>query len=154
MVRRIPIALAGIYLLAVACGGGRTLDGDVVPYEPPVDDTVGVGGAAGVGGAGGSDVGAGGGGQGGDEQPQPMPIECLACIGLQCPETIDCITNPECIQGVGCAVTQCLDGGNPDLPCVANCFDGDLEAAAEALQVLGCIFSQCGEACAGTLPFP
>jgi len=150
MVRRVPVALVGLYLL-VACGG-RTLDGDVVPYEPPTEGQGGAGGGAGVGGTGGGD--AGGGGAGGGEEPQPMPIECLACIGLQCPDTIDCITNPECIQGVGCAVASCLDGGDPDLICVADCFDGDFEAAAEALQVLGCIFTQCGEACAGTLPFP
>jgi hypothetical protein len=107
-------------------------------------------GGQGAGGYGGQ--GAGGGGPGGSGGSGP--IECISCIGQNCPDTVSCITDPTCLQGVVCSLAQCMGGGQPDLMCVAQCFNGDMEAALNALTTLMCIASQCGDACGGMLPIP
>lgn len=63
-----------------------------------------------------------------------------------------CITDPACAQGLGCVVTDCGIGGTPDFQCVLGCFDGDLGAALDALQAVGCIFGTCGDVCSGFIP--
>ena len=156
MRRALGILAIGL-LVAQACGG-RTL------AEPTADDDDddGSGGAASVGaGAQGgamsvssSTIGAGGmnGSGGGEAGSPPNPIECITCVAQNCPEAVGCITDPECIQGLICSVSQCLSGGQPDLMCVADCFNGDFAKALEALQALGCIFMDCGDACSGLIP--
>lgn len=141
--------LAAIAAL-VACGG-RNLDAG--PEMLVVDE----GGATTTGGAGGTGGmaagGAGGEGGGAEGGSPPNPIDCLGCVALQCPETVACLTDPACVQGLVCGVTQCLNGGQPDLPCVAECFDGDLDAAFQAIQALSCVIGPCGEVCGDFFPF-
>ncbi|MEM6790042.1 MAG: hypothetical protein AAF928_16385 [Myxococcota bacterium] len=143
---------------AMACGG-RTLDGDLVPFGASANDDA-EGGAAGVGGRSDDDDDDDdddedrGDDDDEEEEEGPMPVACLACIGLECPQTLDCVTDPACIEGIGCVVEDCLDGGAPDVLCVADCFEGDQDAALTALGVLGCITGECGEDCEGTLPLP
>ncbi|HZO11832.1 MAG TPA: hypothetical protein VFB62_01185 [Polyangiaceae bacterium] len=145
-------------LVACACGG-RTL----APPTADDDDDDGGSGAAGAGaGAQGgatsissSTIGAGGmSGSGGGEAggAPPNPIECITCVAQNCPEAVSCLTDPDCVQGLVCSVSQCLNNGQPDLMCVADCFNGDFAKALEALQALGCIFMDCGDACSGLLP--
>ena len=74
---------------------------------------------------------------------------CINCIGNNCPQAVQCVTDPVCMQGTICAVQNCISGGNPDLICVLNCFNGDLGTALLALQSVGCIFNQCGNECSG-----
>jgi hypothetical protein len=97
----------------------------------------------------------GSGGSGADTSstgPGSGPIECLTCIGESCPDAIGCITNPDCIQGLVCTVSQCLGGGGePDFMCVLDCFDGDLEAAFSAIQAIACIFGDCATECGDLL---
>jgi hypothetical protein len=76
------------------------------------------------------------------------PLDCLACIQGNCPEATACLQNPACLQGTLCTVSQCL-GGSPDFGCILGCFNGDFLAAFQALQALGCVFSQCGQECQG-----
>ena len=156
MRRALGILAIGL-LVAYACGG-RTL------AEPTADDDDddGGGGAAGAGAQGGATsisssttIGAGGmSGTGGGETGggPPNPVECIACVAQNCPEAVSCLTDPDCLQGLVCSVSQCLTGGQPDLMCVADCFNGDFAKALEALQALGCIFMDCGDACSGLLP--
>ncbi|MBI4956586.1 MAG: hypothetical protein HY908_31505 [Myxococcales bacterium] len=108
------------------------------------------GGGSPTGGSGGSGATGGVGGTGGT----PFnPIDCLACVGQSCPEVLACITDSACAQGILCTVQNCLAGGQPDLLCVAGCFNGDLQAAMDALQAFSCIFGTCGDYCSG-LPLP
>jgi hypothetical protein len=103
--------------------------------------------SAGVGGSGGfttTSVGVGGG----------NPIDCLTCIAQNCPQAIQCIQNPNCLQGSICTVQNCLVGGTPDLGCALNCFNGDIGAALLALQSLQCMFQTCGQQCGGLLGGP
>ena len=117
-----------------------------------VTTTAGVGGgmgttSAGVGGFGpATSVGVGGSGQGGFS-----PFDCLSCVGQNCPQALQCLTDPTCAQGVFCTVQTCLSGGIPDFICALNCFNGDVSAATLALQSVGCIFTQCGSECASIL---
>lgn len=104
----------------------------------PATTSVGVGGMGGTGGSGG--MGGSGGGN---------PLDCINCIGNNCPQAVQCVTDPVCVQGTICAVQNCLTGGQPDLICVLNCFNGDLGTALLALQSVGCIFNQCGNECTG-----
>ncbi len=145
-----PLYLASL-LAAVACGG-RNLDAGPAPVVD--DDGFGGGGAGGFGGAGGqSEGGAGTGGEGGSPPPPPNPIDCLTCVAFQCPETVACLTDPGCVQGLVCTVSQCLSDGQPDLICVAECFDGDIDGAVEAIQAISCVFGPCGDVCGDVLPF-
>jgi hypothetical protein len=148
---------------AIAACGGRTLT---------AGPEAGAGGDDGMGGAGGSDdtpssvssTSAGGdtttatvtgstSGSGAGGMP-PTPIDCITCIADNCPDAVGCFTDPECIQGVVCSVSQCLEGGQPDLPCVIDCFNGDIGKAFEAIQALTCVFQSCAAECGELLPFP
>ena len=79
------------------------------------------------------------------------PIDCLFCINSECPEVQACIFDPVCSQGLTCIFTDCgID--NPDFQCAIDCFGGDLAAALEAIQALGCVFTNCGDLCGGLIP--
>jgi hypothetical protein len=107
-----------------------------------------VGGTAGSGGIGGTGGSAGSAGAGGTN-----PIDCLTCIGQSCPQSLDCLLDQGCRDGLLCAVTQCASGGQPDLFCMIDCFDGDFGALMLALDTMTCIFGQCADSCGGGLPF-
>jgi hypothetical protein len=114
-------------------GGGSALGGG----------GAGVGGAAGAGGGLGGTAGSGGeAGAGGFG-----PLDCVTCVGSECPEMLDCLLDPLCVQGLGCSVVNCLGGGAPDLGCISDCFGGDMEAAMQALAGLMCIMESCGAQC-------
>ncbi len=70
-----------------------------------------------------------------------------------CPGAMDCVTDPNCIQGVVCAVSDCLGGGQPDLMCMVGCFNGDMSAALSAIDTIMCIMGDCSDQCGGMLPF-
>jgi hypothetical protein len=137
------------FIVAGAACGGRNLDAGPEATVIVVDDDDGAGGF-GEGGEGGE---GGQGGEGGSVPPPPNPIDCIACVALECPETVACLTDAACVQGLVCTLTQCLAGGEPDLVCVAGCFDGDFEAAFQAIQALTCVLGTCGDVCGGFLPF-
>ncbi|MCA9619792.1 MAG: hypothetical protein KC731_12285 [Myxococcales bacterium] len=160
MIRRpLVAAFASLFVVVAACGG-RNLEAGPEPTVIYVDGDGGEGGAAGVGGAGGDAAGGFGGfGEGGTAEGGAggggiMPIECISCIATECPSAIDCITNPACVQGIVCAVGNCLNGGQPDIMCLLGCFDGDLDAALAAVDALTCIGGNCGDYCGDLLPFP
>jgi hypothetical protein len=151
-----------LYGMAVGCGG-RNLDAGPEPIVVIVDDdgdggstSDGTGGFGGLGPGGGGGVSVGGqGGMGNGGGGGIMPVECLTCIGQECPSAIDCVTDPGCVQGVVCAVSDCLGGGGqPDLMCVVGCFDGDFEAALAAVDALTCIAGSCSDACGDLIPLP
>jgi hypothetical protein len=56
-----------------------------------------------------------------------------------------------CVNGLLCSFSQCIQGGQPDLFCVINCFNGDIAAALNALAAVTCIATTCGTECAGGL---
>lgn len=154
----LTISLWGVMVALAAACGGRNLDAGpqniVDDDDSPDDDGAGGVGASdapvGSGGFGGVSDGAGGSGATG----AGSPIDCFSCIGSNCPEALDCITDPSCVQGIACAVQDCLSGGSPDLMCLSDCFDGDLEAAYKAIEVITCAFGSCQDECGGFLPFP
>ena len=165
MKRRYPILLAasGVLLAFGACGG-RNLEDNVIIVTVTEEGPAGAGGSVGQGGdgvggeaVGGAGVGGEGGqgpGSGGIGGQPPNPIDCLTCVGIECPAALDCVTNPDCINGLVCAVGQCLGGGAPDLPCLLDCFNGDIDAALAAVEVITCVLGTCGDECGGLLPFP
>ena len=102
-------------------------------------------GGHGPGGEGG--LGPGGQGQGGFD-----PIGCLGCVAQNCPDTLACVTDPACIQGIGCVVATCMSGGQPDMACALGCFNGDMSAALAALSAMTCVFGTCGDTCGGLIP--
>lgn len=153
MIRRVLLVAS---LLAGACGG-RNLDAGPEPLVDDDDDD-GLGGAGGLDGEGGMSAGGmGGAGTGGEGQggstPPPNPIDCLTCVATECPETVACLTDTTCVQGLVCTVSQCLSDGQPDLACVADCFDGDFDAALQAIQSISCVIGPCGDVCGDFLPF-
>lgn len=109
-------------------------------------------GGQGEGGQGGGAGGAGEGGQGGGATTGGGPIDCAICVATDCPGIAECIGDPACAEGLVCSLTGCLSGGDPDLACVAECFNGDFAAALEALTALGCVVTTCGDACGGLIP--
>jgi hypothetical protein len=167
MTRHLLIVLLPSCALAMAAAcGGRNLE-DLEPDVVYIDGSGGDGAGASVGGAGGVDPGPGSGaggpgsgaggpgsGAGGPGSGAGSPIDCFGCIGDNCPQAIGCVTDPTCIQGIACSVTQCLAGGQPDIECLTDCFDGDVGAALEAIDVLTCVFGQCQMECGGLLPLP
>ena len=158
MARRLFLLLAATIALAVSCGG-RNLEDFGGPAASPVGGNHGSGGnATGGQGATGGTIATGGNGEGGTTEGGGgggiNPIDCIGCIAQSCPEVLSCVTNPECIQGIGCTVVQCLGGGQPDLLCIADCFGGDIEAAMEAIQVITCVFGECGDSCGNFFPMP
>ncbi|MBW2458363.1 MAG: hypothetical protein JRI68_27925 [Deltaproteobacteria bacterium] len=147
--------------LAAACGG-RTIEAG-----PGYGGDDGEGGSAagggtstssGTGGTGGT-TSSGTGGTGGTTSSGTggtggtSPLDCIGCIMTTCPQALDCVTDPDCLQGVICAVSDCLAGGQPDLMCVVGCFDGDMGAAMSAIDALMCIMGDCADQCGGMLPF-
>jgi hypothetical protein len=155
--RTLPISAALLSLvLAVYACGGRNLEVDD-------DGLVAAGGAssseltASSSSVGGDETGAGGaGGQGGKEpepEPEPSPIDCIGCVANNCPQTLSCLQDPGCVQGIGCALSQCLSSGTPDLGCFVECFEGDTVAAYNAFQAIRCVLEECADSC-GTDGFP
>ncbi len=116
--------------------------------------TNGSGGAdpsSGVG-PGGSGVGPGSSAAGpGTTGPGGGPLDCFQCIGQECPEALQCLQDPTCMQGIVCTVSQCLSGGQPDFSCLLGCFNGDFQAAMQAFQSLSCVMSKCQDDCGGLL---
>lgn len=158
MNRHLIYLLPWLGLAAVAACGGRNLE-DSAPELIVVDDDdggviVGGGGSAAVGGAGGGGGITGGAAPGGTGPGAGGPIDCFGCLGAKCPSALACITNPDCIAGITCAVTNCLAGGNPDPICLADCFGGDIGAALEAFEVITCVLGQCMSECGDLLPIP
>lgn len=144
-------ALLSLGLLVAACGG-RQLEAGPAPDDDGAGGTAGAS-AGGMGGSGGmGEGGSGEGGMGEGGQP-PNPIDCLTCAGTNCPEAVGCITDQACVTGLVCAASNCLGGGSPDFMCLLDCFDGDFEAAQQAIAAFTCIASSCSEECAGLLPF-
>jgi len=150
------LAVATLLVVIMTACGGRTLN------TSPADDdgfggagdggSSGVGGMSGVGGSGAMSSGgggAGGAGAGPSSSSSGGPVDCFACLGTNCPDAV-----AYCIQGMICAVTNCMSGGQPDLMCVFDCFDGDIGAALEAIGALTCVLQECQEECGGLLPFP
>ena len=151
-------------LLCSACGRS----GLELPLEPSSSDGGGATatassgaddvtvGATGVGGATSSAASGAGGtgatGMGGEGPGPPNPVECITCVAENCPEVLDCVQDPVCGQGLACVVLECGIGGSPDLECLAGCFDGDIGAALDAIEVLTCIIGTCGDDCAALLP--
>jgi hypothetical protein len=160
------LAVATLLVAMMAACGGRTLnaspaDDDGSGGSGADDGSGGSGGLSGVGGSGamssvgGNGQGAGGSGPGpGPTSSSGGPLDCFQCLGDNCPDAIACFTDPTCMQGMICSVTTCLSGGQPDLMCVFDCFNGDIGAALEALQVIQCVFGSCQEECGSLLPFP
>lgn len=153
------VLLAALY--ATACGGRSPLARNL--YEDP-DSAGGSGGLGGSGGIGGTSVGgsagmagaggvAGAGGGGTAGSGGILPTECLICAGTQCPDAVACLADPVCRDGLLCAVTGCISGGQPDVMCMLDCFDGDISAAIAAAQGLYCIIQNCRDECASVLPF-
>lgn len=146
-------------LVAASCGG-RTLTptpGDDDDAGSAVGGTGGAGSTTGVGGSGGA--------QGGSAPSSSAmastgsgfdPIACFTCIGANCPEVLQCIQDMACRDGLVCSISQCLSNGQPDLVCVADCFNGDFQQAFLAFQAITCMLSQCGDVCGdlSMLPFP
>jgi hypothetical protein len=83
--------------------------------------------------------------------PGGGPIDCFQCIGQECPEALQCIQDPTCMQGILCTVSQCLSGGQPDFGCFLGCFNGDFQAAIQAFQSLSCVMGNCEDECGGLL---
>ena len=165
-----PMTIAAVVLASVSCGRsplelGALDGGGGAPGAgggPAASSTSGEGGAPiasvaataeGSGGAGAGDpAGAGGAAGAAGSGPGPDPLACIQCVAESCPEALACVQDPVCGQGLFCAFTQCLGGGSPDLMCVADCFNGDLGAALDALQAIGCVLGTCGAECGGLIP--
>ena len=79
------------------------------------------------------------------------PVDCLLCVNSECPEVQACILDPVCSQGLVCIFTDC-GTSNPDLQCAIDCFGGDFGAALDGIQAIGCVFTSCGDECAGLIP--
>ncbi|MBW2526972.1 MAG: hypothetical protein JRI23_22510, partial [Deltaproteobacteria bacterium] len=105
-------------------------------------------GVGGIAGAGGTGAVGGTGGTGGT-----LPTECLSCAAAECPDALDCFMDEACRNGLLCAFTTCLSGGQPDWMCMLDCFDGDISAAITAGQAIYCISQSCADECGGMLPF-
>jgi hypothetical protein len=150
-------------LAAAACGGrtltsspgdgGNALDGSSTSSSSGGGIDVGAGsGVGGTGAQGGGATGGSGPGSGGSGGGPPDPQECILCLFSECPEGLDCITDPVCGAGLICTFTNCLSGGGtPDIGCVIDCFDGDLNAALQAFEAITCVFGSCAEECGGFL---
>jgi hypothetical protein len=113
-------------------------------------------GGSGVGGSGDGGSGVGGSGEGGSGEGGSTgtgdPLDCAVCVATDCPQIAECISDPVCADGMVCTLTTCIVDGQPDLGCIADCFDGDFAAALGALEALGCIVTTCGESCGGLIP--
>ena len=113
-------------------------------------------GGSGQGGSGQGGSGQGGSGQGGAGQGGSTgsggPLDCAVCVATECPQIAECISDPACADGLVCTLTSCIVDGQPDLVCIADCFNGDFEAALGALDALGCIVTTCGDGCGGLIP--
>lgn len=79
------------------------------------------------------------------------PVDCLFCVNSECPEVQACILDPVCSQGLACIFTDC-GISNPDFQCAIDCFGGDFGAALDGIQAIGCVFTSCGDECAGLIP--
>lgn len=150
----------------------------------------GAGGKGGKAGAGGKGGKAGAGNTGGNEAdggkdffdalPIPLPDsgpvgECVNCLQENCNDSINkCYNDPDCAQGIQCAITECfiggmggggtmgggnpIGGGNPlggggglNFQCLLGCFNGDISAAFAAIQSFQCITQTCGSVCGGDI---
>lgn len=154
----VGMALGVAASIATACGG-RTLTagaGGEGAYAATGGGGTAAGGSGhgggGIGGSSSSSTSSSTGSSTGSSTSSGTPIDCLACIGTSCPEAMACIQDSACVQGMVCAVSQCLGGGSPDMMCVLDCFNGDMQAAMLALNTITCIFGSCGPECAGLLP--
>jgi hypothetical protein len=83
----------------------------------------------------------------------PIPEgPCGTCVREHCGTQINqCVNDPACREGLLCAAQMCAgssaaDAG-PDLVCLFGCFRGDLGKVLSALEGLGCIKSNCTDAC-------
>lgn len=129
--------------------------------------SAGKGGTGGKGGSSGKGGNAGTGSGGKDLFDAGIPIpdsgpvgECTGCLADKCAKSINaCYNNPNCLQGIQCAVQKCFAGGLPvggggatggqDFGCLLACFNNDVQAAFGAIQMFQCITSTCGAQCGG-----
>lgn len=151
-------AIAAFSFTIYACGGGRNLNAFLYGDDPNDagtggDDGIGGEGGAGIGGEGGAGMGGEGGEGGRDPSTGPGGIQdCFTCAASNCPEAVECFTDPDCQAGIGCAVSECFGGGGgPDPQCFLECFDGDTDAAFTAFQAITCVFQSCGDECGSLL---
>lgn len=91
--------------------------------------------------------------------PDSGPIaECVNCLQTECNSQINtCYNDPNCVQGVQCAITQCTGmggggsggggGGQLDFACILQCFNNDMGSVMTAVSAFQCITMTCGDAC-------
>jgi hypothetical protein len=83
----------------------------------------------------------------------PLPEgPCVDCVRDHCSTQINqCVNDTACREGLLCAARMCAPGSSPDagadLVCLFACFKGDLVKVFGALEGLGCIQSNCTNAC-------
>jgi len=143
---------------AQGVGGSGQVTSSVGASSPNGSGGAGSGvtnGSGGAGGVGPGTTGPGTTGPGttgpGTTGPGGGPIDCFQCIGQECPDALQCVQDPTCMQGIMCTVSQCLSGGQPDFSCILGCFNGDFQAAMQAFQSLSCVMGQCQDECGGLL---
>lgn len=150
---RSPLAWADLYQEPLGQGGegaGSGANGGVGPGAGGAG-AGGLTGAGGVGATGAGGTGPGGTGPGGTGGGSMM--DCMTCVMQNCPDAMECISDPQCLDGLMCVMGQCMSGGQPDIMCMLECFDGDMGAAMAAVQTIMCIFQDCADDCSGQLPF-
>jgi hypothetical protein len=55
-----------------------------------------------------------------------------------------------CVKGLVCSLAACPPlNGQPNLPCLLNCFGGDIQAANTAITDIICVYGTCGQPCTG-----
>ncbi len=85
--------------------------------------------------------------------PDSGPIAtCAQCAQQHCGTQVNtCYNDPNCVAGLTCALSSCLNGGAPSIQCILGCFNGHLSAAGEAVQAFQCISGSCGTDCRAAL---
>jgi hypothetical protein len=91
--------------------------------------------------------GTGGMGTGGTGATTGGPLDCLGCIGQECPFIAECVQDMLCYERLACTVEVCLQGNDISIECVIRCHDGDLVAAGELAVALNCAAESCGDRC-------
>jgi len=75
------------------------------------------------------------------------PLDCLGCIGQECPFIAQCVQDKVCYDRLVCTVEVCLQGGDLSLACIIKCHEGDYAAAVELGLALNCAADSCGDRC-------
>ncbi len=78
-------------------------------------------------------------------------VNCGACLAQQCgSQVFSCLTASACQTTLQCAVTMCISGGAPNIGCVLQCANGDMQALGQLTGLFGCVTSNCSQ-CIGAL---